>query len=1066
MLTARSQSGQFAARCSFILAIVFLPAAAFAQSSITGEVSDNTGGVLPGVTVEVSSPVLIEGSRVGVTDNAGRYTIIDLRPGIYTVSMTLPGFSTLVQEDVSLPSNFTQTVNGALTIGGVEETVTVTGASPVVDVQNAARTEVISREILDALPTPRNVQGIAYFAQGVRLTRPDVGGTETMGEVKMIAHGANVRHQTYLVDGMNVTSGMSDNATNVHHNQALAQEIALGTSAAPAEVQAGGTRVNLIPKDGGNTFSGSLYAGVSDGSWQADNLDSELKGLGLAAVDGLANFHDVNPSIGGPLVQDKLWYYGGFRQLSVDQLKIGAIFLDTPETPAEFVGKPGVQAQYVRSALLRLTYQVSSNTKVSSYLDRHFKWRGRGLGSSGPENPPVVDPLLAASHRDPGRENYHVFQAKSTTTLGPRTLLEVGFSQVRQTIANLPQPNVPITFEIGAGRDLTPPPPADLITCVETPCYHPLSYDQTRPYFVDGVSHWDYLDRMRTNGLGRQSLITPAHRWTPSVTLSYVTGSHNVRAGIQFGMAQSGRTEIYQAGLEQEYRSGVPDRVGVRNSPAVYSTFAHDTGLFAQDTWTLDRLTINAGVRIDLFRSQNNTFRAGGGSPAGRFVPLRLFPDTDVKPYWQDISPRFGLVYDLFGDARTALKFSASRFVRPYTSGFGRRYHPIGNRRDTRDWFDCALNPAIHADGALGSTADCATADQLMAVGLSTDYMTTNGDDIVQDHEIGLLNNSAIFNAAGTTPSAGRRADPGIKRENNWEWTASIQHEVAPGVSLTMAYYRRVFYDILGTQNAAIANCDPRTATAGVACGSWMPFSVTFEDTLGVAPDLGGQTFLVFNRDPATRGRTDNIDFASDLNANTYNGFELSFDARLPSGGRAFGGWTAQKYIQDTCDLSNPNGSRLSTFVDGELGVVQGGRFCEQSGLGMPWRSDFKLFAVYPLPNDFFVSGGLQAYAGAEREVRWSVPTSVFPGGQRTQSTTVQLRQPGTDYSEYWTQIDVAFGKTIRLAGVEWSAQADVYNLLNNNTIFRQNVGYARNLYRPSRVLNGRILRLALQVHW
>ncbi len=145
--------------------------------------------------------------------------------------MTLPGFSTLVQEEINLPSNFTQTVNGQLAVGGVEETVTVTGESPVVDVQNAGKNEVITREVFDALPTPRNVQGIAFFAQGVRLSRPDVGGTEAMTEVKMISHGANVSHQTYLVDGMNVTSGMTDNKTNVHHNQALAAEISLGTSA-------------------------------------------------------------------------------------------------------------------------------------------------------------------------------------------------------------------------------------------------------------------------------------------------------------------------------------------------------------------------------------------------------------------------------------------------------------------------------------------------------------------------------------------------------------------------------------------------------------------------------------------------------------------------------------------------------------------------------------------------------------------------------------------------------------------------------------------------------------------
>ena len=1048
-----------------ILAVMLIPTAALAQSSIAGQVTDNTGGVLPGVTVEASSPVLIEGSRIAVTDGAGRYTVVNLRPGTYTVTMTLPGFSTLAQEDINLPSNFTQTVNGQLAVGGVEETITVTGESPVVDVQNAGKNEVITREVFDALPTPRNVQGIAFFAQGVRMSRPDVGGTEAMTEVKMISHGANVGHQTYLVDGMNATSGMTDNKTNVHHNQALAAEISLGTSGAPAEVQAGGARVNLIPRDGGNAFSGSFFGSMSDGSWQANNLDSDLMGRGVDTVDALSNYYDFNPSIGGPIIRDKLWYFGGYRDLSVDALKLER-FQANAWTPSELVGRQGVQAQYLKTAYLRLTAQASSNTKMSVSLDRHFKWRGRSLGSTGSENPPRREPVLAAGTRNPKNENYHVGQAKSTTTLTNRMLLEVGYSQVRQTVSNRNQPNVPVTYEIGAGRNLFPDQPSDLITCVVTPCYHPLSYDQTRPYFTDGVEHWDFIRREATNGFGRTDIISPAMRWTPMVALSYVTGSHNFRAGVQFGMGMSGRMVFENAGLRQEYRDGVPDRVRVGNSPSIFSTFARDTGIFVQDTWTRNRLTINAGVRIDSFRSQNNTWKAGGGATFGRFIPVRVFADDDIKPFWNDISPRLGVVYDLFGDARTAVKFSVSRFVLPHVHGFARPYHPITTRRENRDWFDCALNPAIHTDGAFGSTADCATAAHLTGAGLSPDYMLTNGDDIAQDHEIGLLGNGAVFNDSGTLPRAGRRPDPNIKRENNWEYTASIQHEVAPGISITAAYYRRVFYDLKVGTNVALTNCDFLNATAGVPCGSWMPFNVTFTDPLGLYPEAAGDTFLAFNLDPAQRTLRDTVDGSDTINTSNYNAFELSFNARLPNGGTAFGGWTGARNVQNTCGLQNPNGVNTTNFTDGELRLMQGGRWCDQGALGMPFRHDFKLFGVYPLPGDFFVSGGLQAYSGIEKEIRWNIPASLFPGGQRTSSTTVKLDQPGTSYAEYWTQVDVQLRKVFRIGRFEYSGQAEIYNLLNNNTVTRQNFNYGSSLFRPSRILQGRILRLALQAHW
>ena len=190
------------------------------------------------------------------------------------------------------------------------------------------------------------------------------------------------------------------------------------------------------------------------------------------------------------------------------------------------------------------------------------------------------------------------------------------------------------------------------------------------------------------------------------------------------------------------------------------------------------------------------------------------------------------------------------------------------------------------------------------------------------------------------------------------------------------------------------------TAQAGVPCGSWMPFGVAFDDPVGVLPSMVGTTFMAFNRDPATQGLTDRVDRTSDLMSNIYNGFEVSIQARLPNGGTLFGGWTAHQHISNTCDLDNPNGVGLAEFIDINRNRIQGGRFCDQSEIGIPIRNDFKMFGAYPLPGDFEVSGSFQAYSGNEREVRWQIPASYYPGGQRTESASVQLRPPGTDYFE------------------------------------------------------------------
>ena len=166
----------FLSLCGLLLA----PVTGLAQtnSTFTGEVTDNTGGVLPGVTVEAASPALIEGSRIAITDGQGRYTIVDLRPGDYVLTFTLPGFTTVIRDQLALPGGFTMTIDAEMGVGGLEETITVSGESPIVDVQSTSRAEVLDREMLDAIPTGRNLQSTAQLIPGVKMNRPEVGLTD------------------------------------------------------------------------------------------------------------------------------------------------------------------------------------------------------------------------------------------------------------------------------------------------------------------------------------------------------------------------------------------------------------------------------------------------------------------------------------------------------------------------------------------------------------------------------------------------------------------------------------------------------------------------------------------------------------------------------------------------------------------------------------------------------------------------------------------------------------------------------------------------------------------------
>ncbi len=237
-------------RLLFVLALVAMPGMAFAQSAITGVARDTSGAVLPGVTVEAASPVLIEKSRAATTDGDGRFQIIDLRPGTYTVTFTLEGFSSFKRDGIDLPSNFTATVNADMKVGSLEETITVSGQAPVVDVSNATQQTVMNRAVLDAVPTGRSVQTLSALMPGARLALPDVGGNSGMQNRDISVHGSDGRDMTFMVDGMVLNGIEGDGSVQSYFNEMMFEEITYQTSGINAETSAGGVRANMIPKDG------------------------------------------------------------------------------------------------------------------------------------------------------------------------------------------------------------------------------------------------------------------------------------------------------------------------------------------------------------------------------------------------------------------------------------------------------------------------------------------------------------------------------------------------------------------------------------------------------------------------------------------------------------------------------------------------------------------------------------------------------------------------------------------------------------------------------------------------
>ncbi len=410
------------ARTLLVMGLVLVPGIAAAQSTISGAVTDTTGAVMPGVSVEASSPALIEKTRLATTDDQGRYTIVDVRPGVYSVTFTLQGFTTVTREGIQIAANVTVPINAELKVGSVAETITVTGATPMVDVQQAAQRQVLGREQLDTLPTARSFLSTGVVVPTAKISRPDMGGVQVGQASYLSARGRSSNDNAVEVDGIDVriSNGVSQSGYN---NFAMVQDVTYQTSAMGPDSAGGGVRINMIPRDGGNRFAGDFFVGGSFDGWQKDNLTPELRDAGLRSADALKHLIEVTPAVGGPILRDKRVV------LRLGQVQRGE-------------GAPGWRALTSQPASRdittndlhnlsgRVTWQVSPRNKVSGYIDRWFKSQDHTITfTAGECCAPGVDWETATSTYP--AHNSYLSYVKWTSPLTSRLLVETGFSAVQ-----------------------------------------------------------------------------------------------------------------------------------------------------------------------------------------------------------------------------------------------------------------------------------------------------------------------------------------------------------------------------------------------------------------------------------------------------------------------------------------------------------------------------------------------------------------------------------------------------------------------------------------------------------
>jgi hypothetical protein len=613
---------------------ILIPSPASAQgdrASIVGLVQDASGAVLPGVSVEAASPALIEKSRTVVTDGAGRYAIENLRPGTYSVTFTLPGFTIVKREGIVLEGTFAAPINASLSVGSVQETVVVTGASPVVDLQNTRTQVVVNQSVLQALPVMRSIQDQANLIPGV------VSRSTSAGQIlsdfyinNMSARGST--DQRIYFDGMgggNMMLGGGTQAIAGGVNELGQAEMVYDIGSQSAESAVSGVRMDAIPKDGGNTFAGTYRLFGSRKAWQSSNLNDTLRAAGIRAVNKLDFNWDSNIAAGGPIKQNKLWYFSAFELSQFNILVANVFFADGRQADTGGHVKPNGTA--------RITYQASQRDKVTFAYNNTTSLTDRYDFSA------TTTPEAGLRVNSP--INYSG-QLKWTRTATSRLLIEAGQSMAASTYHWEYQPEVGI-------------------------------YEVAKLNATSGVT-------------SNASATAPVENFNQSyntvANVSYVTGSHALKGGMNLTRG-NGRTRVEPHGdiVRLTFLTPTSGTVTIRNSPVTARERLNaDLGFYLQDKWTLNRLTVTPGVRFDYL----NASLPAQTAPAGRFVPARSAPATSCLPCWKDWSIRLGGSYDLFGNGKTALKASVGKYLASQTLGRAEASNPIRSDSDMRTWID------------------------------------------------------------------------------------------------------------------------------------------------------------------------------------------------------------------------------------------------------------------------------------------------------------------------------------------------------------------------------------------
>ena len=991
---------------ALLIGFVLLPSVASAQragtGSIAGAVEDATGGVLPGVTVEATSPALIEQVRSAVTDSQGRYAIIELRPGTYDVTFTLPAFGRVRREGIQLTGGFTAAVNATLEVGAVEETVTVTGVTPIVDVHNVREQTVLSRDVIEAVPTNNAVMGFASLVPGAVLSgitrSADVGGAASDVGVTIAVHGARGQDMKPHVDGMQVGTSMGNGGGTSRFytfNPAAAEEIVVETAGVSAEAETGGVQLNMVPREGGNTFSGVFDADYTNRDFQSDNFSDALAARGVSAASVTEKIYAARVGLGGPIVQDKLWFYGSAGKWYSSQEVPGNWYNARPGTLfyEPDLSRPGILYYPNNEKGVRLTWNAAENHKISFHVSDESGICTCGLNmQTGTHRPEAAllnffDPTIMT-------------QGSWTYPVTSRLLIQAGGTWMHQAME---------------GR----------------PSTESAAVDRAVRELSDGFRYGSRFGNLGLTDYASPGKNQDSSNFNTRFSVSYVTGSHNFKVG---------GTTINWARQTVNNEPNFPEFYNFRNAVPVSliqiaSPHASDArvklnfGLYAQDQWTMDRLTLNLGVRF----SHLNTYTPEQTRPAGKYAPEHHFDEVTDVVNWKDIEPRLGANFDLVGNGRTSLKVTFGRYVQAESLGITARSAGVGRlvTQATRTWNDANGDYVPDCDlHDFSANGECGTLSDPNLGQFSTRPFRQWSPDVTQGW--------------GTRP-------------HNFQASVSVEQELNSIVSLTAGWFRTSYGNFTVNDNLVLAPGDYDEYCITVPSDSRIPGGGGNElcGNYDLNPEAFGQAADILTR-PAS-------DFGDQ--SSVYNGFDVTVDARFGAGGLLRGGLSTGRTTTNDC------------FAVDSPDQLQ---FCEQTR-PFAGTTQIKLHGFYPLPWDMQVSGVFQtspgpAVAASHVVTNAQVADSLGRNLGRCRGAAVcsatatvgMLFEPFQEFEERHYQFDFRLTKSIQAGPARLQGVLDIYNVFNSASIITMTSRYnaSNSWLRPTAVLPGRLLKFGFRMNF